>query len=98
MDPVLDTFLQSAPERVAALTSALTAGAAPDIERAAHAFKSASATIGAKGLAALLQQMELAGKAGDVAAARKVSDGLARESEAVIAYLRQVRGGAPSPA
>jgi two-component system sensor histidine kinase/response regulator len=98
VDPVLDTFLQSAPDRVAALTTALAAGAAPDIERAAHAFKSASATIGAKVLAALLQQLEIAGKAGDVAGARRVGDGLVRESEAVIAYLRQVRAAAaPAP-
>ncbi len=98
VDPVLDTFLQSAPDRVAALTTALAAGAGPDIERAAHAFKSASATIGAKVLAALLQQLEIAGKAGDVTGARRVGDGLVRESEAVIAYLRQVRAAtAPAP-
>ncbi len=91
VDPVLDTFLQTAPDRVAALTTALASGAGPEIERAAHAFKSASATIGAKGLATLLQELEVAGKAGDVNAARRVGDGLMRESEAVIAYLRQVR-------
>jgi len=95
VDPVLDTYLQSAPERMAALTKALAAGAGPEIERAAHAFKSASATIGAKGLAKLLQQLETAGKAGDVTAAQQAGDGLVRESEAVIAYLRQVRGVAP---
>ena len=96
VDPVLDTFLQSAPDRVAALTRALATGTATEIERAAHAFKSASATIGAKGLATLLQQLEVAGKAGDVTGARRVGEGLARESEAVITYLRQVRA-APSP-
>jgi HPt (histidine-containing phosphotransfer) domain-containing protein len=94
VDPVLDTYLQSAPDRIAAVTTALASGAGPEIERAAHAFKSASATIGAKGLAALLQQLEVAGKAGDVTAARQVGDGLVRESEAVMAYLRQVRGAA----
>ncbi len=97
VDPVLDTYLQSAPERVAAITTALAAGAGLEIERAAHAFKSASATIGAKGLAALLQQMETAGNAGDLSGARRVGDGFVRESEAVIAYLRQVRA-APPPA
>jgi len=94
VDPVLDTYLQSAPDRIAAVTTALASGAGPEIERAAHAFKSASATIGAKGLAAMLQQLEMAGKAGDVAVARQVGDGLVRESEAVMAYLRQVRGAA----
>jgi HPt (histidine-containing phosphotransfer) domain-containing protein len=98
VDPVLDTYLQSAPDRVAALTTALAAGTAPEIERAAHAFKSASATIGAKVLATLLQQMEVAGKAGDVTGARRVGEGLLRESEAVIAYLRQVRAAPPTPA
>jgi HPt (histidine-containing phosphotransfer) domain-containing protein len=52
--------------RSPAVATALAAGAAPGIERAAHAFKSASATIGAKSPATLLQQLETAGKAGDV--------------------------------
>ena len=42
--------------------------------------------------------MEMAGKAGDVAGARQAGDELARESEAVIAYLRHVRSGASPPA
>jgi PAS domain S-box-containing protein len=98
VDPVLDTYLQTAPERLRVLSEALAAGAAPDIERAAHALKSASATIGARGLAAVLLQLEAAGRAGDVTGARRAGDDLVRESEAVIAYLRQVRSGAdPAP-
>ncbi|MGH7538860.1 MAG: response regulator [Gemmatimonadales bacterium] len=96
VDTVLDTFLQSTPERVTALTTALAGGTATEIERAAHAFKSAAATIGAKSLATMLQQVEAAGKAGDLPRAHQLGERLVRESEAVITYLRQVRAGTSS--
>jgi len=91
VDQILDTFLDSTPQRVAAITSALAAGNATDIERAAHALKSAAGTIGAKSLAALLQQIETAGKAGDVASARALQDRLEAESAAVIEQLTRPR-------
>ncbi len=96
VDQILDTFLDSTPQRVAAITRALASGNATDIERAAHALKSAAGTIGAKSLAALLQQIEAAGKAGDVAAARALQDRLEAESAAVIDQLTRLRGNSAS--
>jgi len=91
VEAILDTFVQSASERVAALTLALAAGAAPDIRRAAHAFKSSAGTIGAKRLAALLHQLEAAAEAGDVEQARSLGHRFAEESAAVTAYVRRAR-------
>jgi HPt (histidine-containing phosphotransfer) domain-containing protein len=94
VDAILDTFVQAAGERIAALTVALASGEAEGIKRAAHAFKSSAGTIGAKGLAALLQQVEVLAEAGDVAQARALGERFAAESAAVIAYVRGVREGA----
>ena len=98
VDSILDTFLATAGERVTAVTRALDAGSAPDIDRAAHAFKSASATIGAKDLAAVLQQLEVAARAGDVAQARALAAHFASASAAAIGYLQQMMANAgPRP-
>ena len=91
VDPILDTFIESTPQRIIAITRALAAGNATDIERAAHALKSAAATIGAKSLAALLQQLEVAGKTDDVARARAMGDDIERESTEVMGYLTELR-------
>jgi CheY-like chemotaxis protein len=89
VDSILDTFLQSAQDRVTAMTGALTTGSAQEIERAAHAFKSAAGAIGAKGLATLLLQLEEAGKAGEVDQARGLADRFRTETDAVLVYLRE---------
>jgi len=94
VDAILDTFVQSAGDRITALTAALATGEAEAIKQAAHAFKSSAGTIGAKRLAALLAQVEAAAVAGDVAQARAVGDQFAEESAAVTAYVRRVRQGA----
>ncbi|HEY7684814.1 MAG TPA: response regulator [Gemmatimonadales bacterium] len=95
VDSILDTFLQTAPDRITAVTGALTAGSAPEIERAAHAFKSAAGAIGAKSLATLLLQLEEAGKAGEVAQARGLEDRFRNETDAVLVYLRAALATAP---
>jgi HPt (histidine-containing phosphotransfer) domain-containing protein len=97
VDQILDTFLDSTPQRIAAITGALASGNATDIERAAHALKSAAGTIGAKSLAALLQQIEAAGKTGDVAAARAQQNRLEAENAAVIEQLTRLRGVSSAP-
>jgi PAS domain S-box-containing protein len=91
VDAILDTFVRSAGERITALTAALATGEAQAIKRAAHAFKSAAGTIGAKGLATLLEQLETAATAGDVALARTLGDRFVAESAAVAAYVRRAR-------
>ena len=94
VDAILDTFVESAGERIGALTTALASGEAQAIKRAAHVFKSSAGTIGAKRLAALLQQLEVLAEAGDVAQARALSERFAQESAAVTAYVRRARQGA----
>jgi two-component system sensor histidine kinase/response regulator len=93
VDAILDTFVQSADERIAALTAALASGEAEAIKRAAHAFKSSAGTIGAKRLAALLQELEATAEGGDVAQARALGARFAEESAAVTAYVRRARAG-----
>jgi HPt (histidine-containing phosphotransfer) domain-containing protein len=78
------------------MTGALTAGSAQEIERAAHAFKSAAGAIGAKGLATLLLQLEEAGQAGDIAQARGLGDRFRTETDAVLVYLREALAAAPN--
>jgi PAS domain S-box-containing protein len=94
VDAILDTFVQSAGERITALTAALALGEAEAIKRAAHAFKSSAGTIGAKRLAALLQEFEALAEAGDVARARALAERFAEESAAVTAYVRRARSAA----
>jgi CheY-like chemotaxis protein len=91
VDGIIDVFMQAADERIAVLNTALAAGDAPEIKRAAHAFKSSVGTIGAARLAALLEQIEKAAAAGDLAQARALGRWFEQESAAVTAYLRQER-------
>jgi two-component system, sensor histidine kinase and response regulator len=91
-NPVLDTFLQEAPECMGALSGAITGGQADDVARAAHSFRGVAATIRAHELAELLERVEVAAARGDVAPAR---EGIARihdEAAAVLEYVRRDRG------
>jgi two-component system, sensor histidine kinase and response regulator len=87
VDGILATFVQTLPQRLDALAVATRGDAAEPIQRAAHAFKSAAATIGARSLAALLEQMEEAARAGDMARARDAMERVHREAQAVLDYL-----------
>ena len=91
VDSILDTFLATADERIAAVRRALAAGAAPDIDRAAHAFKSASATIGARALADVLRQLEEAARAGAVDQAQTLAPRFEVECQTALDYLRELR-------
>src|SRR3989442_15530315 len=57
-------------QRLAALAEATRGNEAEPIQRAAHAFKSAAATIGAHRLAQLLEGMEASARSGNVASAQ----------------------------
>jgi CheY-like chemotaxis protein len=94
VDGILATFAQTLPQRLDALATATGGGTAEPIHRAAHAFKSAAATIGARALAALLEQIEAAARDGDVAVARDKLEGVRREAQAALDYLQAtVKGG-----
>src|SRR5438067_3798168 len=94
VDGILTTFVETLPQRLDALTAATGGDSAEPIQRAAHAFKSAAATIGARALAALLEQIEAAARAGDVAGARAKLESVRGEAHAALAYLQTtVKGG-----
>src|SRR6185503_12445607 len=88
---VLDTYLRQAPERLAAIAAAATSGTATDIAKAAHAFRGASATIGARELAELLERAELAARAGELEQAREACTRIVPVANDAIDYLRQRR-------
>jgi HPt (histidine-containing phosphotransfer) domain-containing protein len=61
---LLDTFVEDAPRRFAALEQATKSQDAKAVEAAAHAFKSGAGTIRATSLADLLAQVETAARTG----------------------------------
>jgi CheY-like chemotaxis protein len=91
---ILDTFLRQAPERLAALAAAVASGTGPEIVHAAHVFRGASATIGARGLADLLERVETTARSGDLTTAREGFEQVSPVAHAVIAYLRTQRAAA----
>jgi CheY-like chemotaxis protein len=92
---ILDTFLRQAPDRLAALAAAVASGTGPDIMRAAHVFRGASATIGAAALADLLEQVETAARAGDIERARDAFEQVSPAAHAAIDYLRAQQATLP---
>ena len=95
VEGILDMFVQSLPERIAALAGAVHAADAEEVARAAHAFKSPSAAIGALGLAGLLQEIELAAKEGAMDRAIAAFARLGPEVDAIVRELRNQLGGGP---
>jgi CheY-like chemotaxis protein len=93
VEGILEVFVRDAGGRLDALAMATTAGNPADIAKAAHAFKSSAGSIGARGLAAVLEELEQAGRAGAVDTARHQFERARHETEAVVSYLRHVRQG-----
>jgi CheY-like chemotaxis protein len=92
---IIDTFLRQAPDRLAALAAALASGTGDEIARAAHVFRGASATIGARELAGLLEHVETTARGGDIESARDAFEGVSPVAHNVIEYLRQQRASLP---
>ena len=86
---ILGVFCEDAPERMAALETSLASADASDIRMAAHAYKSAAATIRAVNLAEMLNQVELAGESGQVSQAEELIPRVRAEHEALLAYLQE---------
>src|SRR5437870_5758747 len=94
VDGILATFASTLPQRLEALAEASRGGEAEAIERAAHAFRSAAATIGAHRLAQLLEAMEASARSGDVARAQGGLHDVSREAQIVLDHVRlAVDGG-----
>jgi signal transduction histidine kinase/CheY-like chemotaxis protein len=91
VDSILESFERQAPDRLTALAAATQSGEPPRVMHAAHALRGAAATIGARGLAALLEHIETAAREGDVERARDDLDRVQREAASVLHYLRANR-------
>jgi HPt (histidine-containing phosphotransfer) domain-containing protein len=63
-------------------------GDTEQVHKTAHAFKSASGTIGARRLAELLKQVEAAGRSGNTAKSAGLLELVLQEYQAVLDYLR----------
>ena len=100
VDPILDTFLDAAPQRLAELSAAGARDDSAAIAAVAHAFKSAAGSIGARALASRLDEAEQTARAGDLTSARARVAAARAEAETVIAYLKEARseGGASQAA
>jgi HPt (histidine-containing phosphotransfer) domain-containing protein len=85
---VLDEYLASAPRDVAKLKAAVTAGDAAAVSSSAHALKGASATIGAKGFAAIALVLEQAGKKGELSNAPQALARLESEFAELVLLVR----------
>ncbi|HTI06249.1 MAG TPA: response regulator [Gemmatimonadales bacterium] len=88
---IIDTYIRQAPDRLAALAAAVASGTGADVANAAHVFRGASATIGARGLAELLEHIETAARAGNIEEARETFERASPVAHGVIEYLRQQR-------
>jgi CheY-like chemotaxis protein len=84
---ILAVFREDTPRRMADLEAAGDTGDASDIRMAAHAFKSAAATIRALNLAELLQQAESAAEAGERSHATELIPQIREEYGAVMEFL-----------
>src|SRR5258705_106273 len=86
---IVDNYVRQAPDRLAALAAAAATGSGPEMAKAAHVFRGSSATIGARGLAELLERVETSARAGDIQAAQDVFESVSPLAHSVIDYLRQ---------
>ena len=92
---IIDTFVRQAPERLATLATAVASGAGAEIAKAAHVYRGAAATIGARELAELLERVETSARAGDIDQARDVFERTSPVAHAVTDYLRQQHATLP---
>jgi CheY-like chemotaxis protein/HPt (histidine-containing phosphotransfer) domain-containing protein len=88
---IITVFLEDAPQRMAALHEATNARNGQDIRMAAHAFKSAAATIRAESLAELLNHVEKAGELDDIDKAAELLPQVHAEADSVQAFLEPLR-------
>lgn len=76
LDELIGMYLEEAPSHIANLQAAAKASNAAALGRIAHAFKSASANVGASQLSEMCRQVERHAKAGEVALAAALIDRL----------------------
>jgi HPt (histidine-containing phosphotransfer) domain-containing protein len=89
---MLDTYFEDSPKQIAAMRSALAAGDADGLRRAAHSLKSNSATFGALAFSAHAKEIEMMAKQGDLQAETQVA-ALAAEYPGVERALKELQDG-----
>ena len=92
---IIDTFVRQAPDRLAGLATAVASGTGDDIVKAAHVYRGAAATIGARELAELLERVETSARAGEIEKATEAFESLSPIAHSVTDYLRQQRASLP---
>ena len=88
---LLDVFLDDAPGRVDAIRSALTAGDATALHRAAHSYKGAAAMLEADDVVQSAGQLESLAHGGILSGASEIVERLERHSRALVQTLRTYR-------
>jgi signal transduction histidine kinase/DNA-binding response OmpR family regulator/HPt (histidine-containing phosphotransfer) domain-containing protein len=86
---IIDTFVRQAPDRLVALAGAVASGSGVEIAKAAHVYRGAAATIGARELAVLLERVETTARAGDIEQATEAFESVTPLAHEVIDYLRR---------
>jgi signal transduction histidine kinase/DNA-binding response OmpR family regulator len=92
---IVDTFVRQAPDRLAALAGAIASGNSDQIVKAAHVYRGAAATIGARTLAELLARVETSARSGALEEAQAVFERVSPLAHHVTDYLRQQRAALP---
>lgn len=90
---LIAAYCDETPQLMAKLQLALTAQDADTFRQAAHSIKSTSNTFGALALGALAEELEMLGRAGDLADAQEKADRLAAEYDRVQQTLKDLSHG-----
>ncbi|MFI5214404.1 MAG: response regulator, partial [Gemmatimonadales bacterium] len=86
VEGILDAFQENASRRIDAITRAVASSQTAEVARLGHAFKSSAAQLGAHALAAVLQELEAAGREGEMDRVRERFDRFREEAEAVLHF------------
>ncbi len=90
---LIETYCRETPQLIAKLQYALDVNDTDAFRQAAHSIKSTSNTFGALPLGALSKEMEMLGRAGDLAGAQEKVDRLAAEYDRVQRTLKDLSHG-----
>jgi HPt (histidine-containing phosphotransfer) domain-containing protein len=91
MVELIDTYLADAPEQLEAMRAGLAAGDVAELVRPAHTLKSASASLGALGLAELCRALEASARSGSLVGTADSVEGVAAELQRVVQALERTK-------
>jgi HPt (histidine-containing phosphotransfer) domain-containing protein len=86
---LMQDFIEDSRTGVERLLQAVTAGDAQTVERTAHTMKSSSAHLGALEMSSLCQQLQVAGRQGDLSGTPDLAQRLAEEFVRVCAAIEK---------